>query len=43
VDRAPRIVGVGLGMGLWVQFDGAERAARSNIPVHGGTAVVGLE
>jgi hypothetical protein len=44
VDRASRIVGVGLAKRLLsVQLDGAERAARSNIQVHGGTAVVGLE
>jgi len=35
--------GVGLAKCLSVHVDGAERAARSNIRVHGGTAVVGLE
>jgi hypothetical protein len=43
VDRASRIVGVGLAKWLSILVDGAERAARSNIQVHGGTAVVGLE
>jgi hypothetical protein len=44
VDRTPCTVGVGLAKRLlFVQLDGAERAARSDIQVHGGTAVVGLE
>jgi hypothetical protein len=43
VDRASPIGGVGLAKRLSVQLDGAERAARSNIRVHGDTAVVGLE
>jgi hypothetical protein len=43
VDRASRIVGVGLAKRLWLLVDGAGRAARSNIHVHGDTAVVGLK
>jgi len=43
VDRASRIVGIGLAKRLSILLDGAERAARSNIRVHGGTALVGLE
>jgi len=43
VDRTPRIVGVGVAKRLSILVDGAERAARSNIQVHGGTALVGLK
>jgi hypothetical protein len=43
VDGASRIVGVRLAQRLSVLVDGAGRAARSNIQVHGDTAVVGLE
>jgi hypothetical protein len=43
VDRASRIVGVGLAKFLSILVDGPERAARSNIRVHGGTTLVGLK
>jgi len=43
MDRPSGIVGVGLAKRLSIFVDGAERAARSNVQVHGGTAVVGLE
>jgi len=43
VDRPSRIVGIGLAKRLSILVNGAERAARSNLQVHGVTAVVGLE
>jgi hypothetical protein len=43
VDRASGTDGVALAKHLSVNVEGAERAARSNIRVHGGTAMVGLE
>jgi hypothetical protein len=44
VDRASGIVGVGLAKRrLSILVDGAGCTTRSNIHVHGDTAVVGLE